>query len=109
MRINATIARKIIHRGQRDIDIHMLRSLGQPVISCFHQSYQAHFGGTALVSDIHQRPDRATSTTTLLAVDSLVYRRISGEEDAVRLQEDFTRLREWEKTRLINFHPDKYL
>ena len=36
-----------------------------------------------------------------------MYAIISGEEDAVRLQEDVNRLTEWEETWLMNFHPAK--
>ena len=37
-----------------------------------------------------------------------MYRRIGGEKDAaVHLQEDPSSLQEWEKTWLVDFHPDK--
>ena len=37
-----------------------------------------------------------------------MYHRIGGEKDAaVHLQEDINRLQEWEKTWLMDFHPDK--
>ena len=36
-----------------------------------------------------------------------MYRRIGGEKDAaVHLQEDLNRLQEWEKTWLMDFHPN---
>ena len=34
-----------------------------------------------------------------------MYRRIGGEKDVVHLQEEINRLQEWEKTRLVDFHP----
>ena len=51
-------------------------------------------------------PDCVTSQIKLFADDTLLYARISGEEDAVRLQpqEDLNRLTEWEETWLMNFH-----
>jgi len=87
----------------------MIRSLGQNAISsCFHQSYQAHFGGTAAVSDIHQRQARPRNVNDH-TVRCLLCHIISSLEDAVSLQEDLNMRRGWEKTRLINFHTDKYL
>ena len=43
-----------------------------------------------------------------VANGSLVYRRIGGEKEAaVHLQEDVTRLQEWEKTWLMDVNPEK--
>ena len=52
-------------------------------------------------------PDCVTSQIKLFADDGLLYARISGEEVAVRLQEDLNRLTEWEETWLMHFHPAK--
>ncbi len=47
------------------------------------------------------------TTARLYADDSLVYRRITSEEDAKILQEDINRLQEWEARWLMEFNPDK--
>ena len=36
-----------------------------------------------------------------------MYRRIGGKKDAMHLQEDLNRLPEWEKTWLMDLHPNK--
>ena len=54
---------------------------------------------------INDMPDCITSHIKLFADDSLLYARISGKEDMVRLQ-DLNRPQAWEKMWLMNFHPD---
>ena len=55
-------------------------------------------GPLLFMAYINDLPDCVISQIKLFADDSLLYARISGEEDAVRLQEDLNRLQEWEKT-----------
>ena len=53
-------------------------------------------------------PACVTLNIKLFADDSLLYHRISSEEDSVRLlQEDLNKLQEWEKTWLMCFHSEK--
>ena len=52
-------------------------------------------------------PENISSTTRLFADDSLVYRVIHSKEDQHKLQEDLTRLEEWESKWLMQFNPDK--
>ena len=76
-----------------------------PVLSGFSQG--TVLGPLLFLAYINDMPDCVTSQIKLFADDSLLYARISGEEDAVRLQEDLNRLTEWEETWLMNFHPAK--
>ena len=64
-------------------------------------------GPLLFLAYINDMPDCVTSQIKLFADDSLLYARVSGEEDAVRLQEDLNRLTEWEETSLMHFHPAK--
>ena len=64
-------------------------------------------GPLLFLAYINDMPDCVTSQIKLFADDSLLYARISGEEDAVRLQEDLNRLTEWEETWMMHFHPAK--
>ena len=56
---------------------------------------------------INDLPDNVSSTTRLFADDSLLYRRISTEEDRRILQEDLSRLEAWEKDWQMSFNPIK--
>ena len=56
---------------------------------------------------INDIPERVKSQLRLLADDSYLYRRISGEQDTVHLQEDHDELIKWEKEWSTEFHPDK--
>ena len=64
-------------------------------------------GPLLFLAYINDTPNYITTQIKLFVDDSLLYARISGKEDAVRLQEDHNRLQECKKTWLINFHPDK--
>lgn len=48
-----------------------------------------------------------TSHARLFADDCILYREIDNNEDACRLQDDLDRLQRWEKTWMMEFHPDK--
>ena len=56
---------------------------------------------------INDLPLRATSTSRLFAVDSLLYRTIRSTEDSKALQEDLDRLQQWERDWLMSFNPSK--
>ena len=47
------------------------------------------------------------STSRLFADDSLIYRIICTKEDQIKLQEDLSKLKQWEKDWLMDFNPDK--
>ena len=51
-------------------------------------------GPLLFLAYFNDMPDCVTSQIKLFADDSLLYARISGEEDAVRLQENLNRLTE---------------
>jgi hypothetical protein len=48
-----------------------------------------------------------TSISRLFADDSLIYRKIKSEADALALQEDLDRLQEWERKWMMSFNPSK--
>ena len=56
---------------------------------------------------INDMPEKISSTTRLLADDSLVYRIIESKEDQTLLQEDLDKLQEWERDWLMQFNTDK--
>ena len=59
----------------------------------------------AFISDL---PEKMThSSTRLFADDCILYRKITTPEDATLLQQDLNSLQDWEKTWMMEFHPDK--
>ena len=48
-----------------------------------------------------------TSTTRLFADDTMIYLAVKGEGDAEILQKDLDSLTQWEKTWMMEFHPEK--
>ena len=56
---------------------------------------------------INDLPLKVSSTTSLFADDSLLYRRIRSTEDARLLQEDLDKLQVWEKEWQMSFNPTK--
>ena len=56
---------------------------------------------------INDMPLKVSSTTRLLADDSLLYRKIRSPEDACLLQEDLDKLQVWEKEWQMSFIPTK--
>ena len=48
------------------------------------------------------------STIRLFADDCLLYRTISNQDDAYRLQDDLDKLQEWTETWQMNFNANKY-
>ena len=56
---------------------------------------------------INDQPEDINSRTRLFADDCILYRQISSENDQQLLQEDLDRLAAWEKTRGMEFHPQK--
>ena len=64
-------------------------------------------GPLLFLAYINYMADCVTSQTKLFADDNLLYARISGKEDAVRLQKDLNRLTEWEETWMMHFHSAK--
>ena len=56
---------------------------------------------------INDLPEKVThSSTRLFANDCILYRKITTPEDATLLQQDLNRLQDWEKTWMMEFHPD---
>ena len=56
---------------------------------------------------INDLPDNLTSNVRLFADDCVIYRAISGDNDADLLQTDLDRLTAWESTWQMKFNPDK--
>jgi len=57
---------------------------------------------------INDLPTNVThSNARLFADDCIVYKIIRTQEDAAKLQEDLNRLQDWERTWMMQFHPDK--
>ena len=56
---------------------------------------------------INDLPDNLTSNARLFADDCIIYRAISGDNDADLLQTDLDRLTAWESTWQMKFNPDK--
>jgi hypothetical protein len=48
-----------------------------------------------------------TSTSRLFADDSLIYRKIKSEANALALQEDLDRLQEWKRKWMMSFNSSK--
>jgi hypothetical protein len=56
---------------------------------------------------INDLPDKLTSNVRLFADDCVIYRTISGDNDADLLQTDLDRLSSWESTWQMKFNPEK--
>ena len=56
---------------------------------------------------INDLPQCVTSTPRLFADDCILYRDINNHHDAAALQDDLTRLQQWESTWLMEFAEDK--
>ena len=56
---------------------------------------------------INDLPARLKSTVKLFADDTKIYRTISSEEDAAKLQHDLNMLAAWSDTWHMNFNADK--
>lgn len=56
---------------------------------------------------INDMPNGITSTTRLFADDTIMYRPIKNEQDAILLQKDLDKLAEWETKWQMEFHPQK--
>ena len=58
---------------------------------------------------INDLPDYITngSNVNLFADDSILYKEIKSEQDAINLQQDLDNLQRWEKDWLMSFHPQK--
>ena len=56
---------------------------------------------------INDIADGLNSTARLFADDTMIYMTVKGEGDAKLLQQDLDTLSKWEKTWMMEFHPDK--
>ena len=56
---------------------------------------------------INDIPLGLTSTVRLFADDTIVYLAITSDADSGKLQQDLDKLARWERTWLIQFHPEK--
>jgi hypothetical protein len=65
-------------------------------------------GPLLFLAFINDLPDCVKSSTTrLFADDTVLYKRITSDQDATKLQEDLDSLQKWESTWLMQFHPSK--
>jgi hypothetical protein len=64
-------------------------------------------GPLLFLAYINDMPDRVKSKIRLFADDSLLYRPINSEDDAILLQQDLHHLQEWEREWQMAFHPEK--
>ena len=56
---------------------------------------------------INDIADNLNSTVRLFADDTMIYLVVTSQSDARRLQQDLDTLTKWEKTWMMEFHPDK--
>ena len=68
-----------------------------------HSHIMQHLEG----QNILFRKNSSCETQLLFADDAFLYKTISGDGDAIALQEDLNNLVKWEKNWSMEFHPDK--
>jgi hypothetical protein len=56
---------------------------------------------------INDLPDNIRSNVTLFADDTILYSQISNSQDSIRLQDDLSKLENWQKTWQMKFNPEK--
>ena len=56
---------------------------------------------------INDLPEAVTSKVRLFADDAILYRKINGQDDMDRLQDDLTKLAQWEEDWSMSFNPEK--
>ena len=102
--MNAWIKSFLSDRTQ-SVVVEGAKSGSVPVISGVPQG--SVLGPSLFLFYINDISDGLTSTVRLFADDTMAYLTVKSEEDAKEFQKDLDRLADWEKTWMMEFHPDK--
>ena len=82
-----------------------IKSDSAPVTSGVPQG--SVLGPSLFLFYINDIAEKITSTVSLFADNTVAYLAVKGDKDASQLQQDLDKLGEWEKTWLMQFHPQK--